>query len=146
MGWNYLSIPKLQRWRLGMDKWFQSTFYNGYNYLSMLGLKLIHVSKRGCRCRFTDWLIPFDAWNKEINCAVYSQNTLHACDSCCFQIVLISMKFTYFISRSSVIYRGIWKLGSAALFSDISSCFDSWWYQTKCRSVLSCGEDKLLHH
>ena len=45
MGWNYLSIPKLQRcnrWSLEMD-----TLYNGCNYLSMLGLKLIHVSKRG---------------------------------------------------------------------------------------------------
>ena len=50
MGWNYLSIPKLQRlhrWSLGMDKLFHPTHYNGCNYLSMLGLKLIHVSKRG---------------------------------------------------------------------------------------------------
>ena len=48
--WNYLSIPKLQRcnrWTLGMDKQFRHTHYNGCNYLSMLGLKLIHVSKRG---------------------------------------------------------------------------------------------------
>ena len=50
MGCNYLSIPKLQRlhrWRLGMDKRFHPTHYNGYIYLSMLGFKLIHVSKRG---------------------------------------------------------------------------------------------------
>ena len=48
--WNYLSIPKLQqlyRWSLEMDKQFHPTVYNGYNYLSMLGLKLNHVSKRG---------------------------------------------------------------------------------------------------
>ena len=52
MGWNYLSIPKLQRcnrWSLGMDKYIHPTFYNGCNYLSMLGLKLNHVSKRGHR-------------------------------------------------------------------------------------------------
>ena len=52
MGWNYLSIPKLQRlhrWSLGMDKYFHPTHYNGCNYLSMLGLKLNHVSKRGHR-------------------------------------------------------------------------------------------------
>ena len=52
VGWNYLSIPKLQRWNrwsLGMDKLFHSTRYHGYNYLSMLGFKLIHVSKRGPR-------------------------------------------------------------------------------------------------
>ena len=49
-GMNYLSIPKLQRlhrWSLGMDKTFHPTFYNGCNYLSMLGLKLNRVSKRG---------------------------------------------------------------------------------------------------
>ena len=50
-GWNYLSIPKLNfngcnRWSLGMDKCFHPTVYNGCDYLSMLGLKLNHVSKR----------------------------------------------------------------------------------------------------
>ena len=52
MGWNYLSIPKLQRlhrWSLGMDKQFHPIHYNVCNYLSMLGLKLNHVSKRGHR-------------------------------------------------------------------------------------------------
>ena len=50
MGWNYLSIPKLQRcnrWSLGMDKLFHPTHYRACDYLSMLGLKLNHVSKRG---------------------------------------------------------------------------------------------------
>ena len=50
MGWNYLSIHKLQRcnrWSLGMDKLFHPTYHNGCNYLSMLGLKLNHVSKSG---------------------------------------------------------------------------------------------------
>ena len=49
MGWNYISIPKLQRcnrWSLGMDKYFHSTLYWACDYLSMLGLKLNHVSKR----------------------------------------------------------------------------------------------------
>ena len=50
MGWNnYLSIPKLQRlhcWSLGMDRLFHSTLHTGCNYLSMLGSKLNHVSKR----------------------------------------------------------------------------------------------------
>ena len=52
MGWNYLSIPILQqcnRWSLGMDKQFYPRLYNGCNYLSMLGLKLNHVSKSGYR-------------------------------------------------------------------------------------------------
>ena len=50
MGWNYLSIPKLQRlhrWSLGMDKYFHLTLYRACDYLCMLGLKLNHVSKRG---------------------------------------------------------------------------------------------------
>ena len=47
MGWNYFSIPKLQRlhrWSLGMDKWFHPTHYDGCNYLSMLGLKLVKAA------------------------------------------------------------------------------------------------------
>ena len=50
MGWNCLTISKLQclhSWSLGMDKQFHLTHYNGCNYLSILGLKLIHVSKWG---------------------------------------------------------------------------------------------------
>ena len=42
-----------------MDKYFHPTFYNGYNYLSRLGLKLNHVSKRdqvGWLCRLYDWM------------------------------------------------------------------------------------------
>ena len=50
--WNYVSIPKLQwwnSWSLEMDKWFHPTDYNECNYSSMLGFKLIHVSKMGPR-------------------------------------------------------------------------------------------------
>ena len=50
MGWNYLSIPKLQRlhrWSLGMDKQFRPILYWVCNYISMLGLKLNHVIKSG---------------------------------------------------------------------------------------------------
>ena len=49
MKWNSLRIPKLQRlhrWSLGMDKQFHPTFYWASHYLSILWLKLIHVSKR----------------------------------------------------------------------------------------------------
>ena len=35
------------RWSLGMDKQFHPTLYWACGYLSMLGLKLNHVSKRG---------------------------------------------------------------------------------------------------
>ena len=47
-----LSIPKLQQlhwWSFGIDKYVCTILHNGCNYLSMLGLKLIHVSKRVTR-------------------------------------------------------------------------------------------------
>ena len=46
-GWNYLSIPKLQRlhrWCLGMDKSRHPTLYDGCKYLSTLGSKLTNIS------------------------------------------------------------------------------------------------------
>ena len=47
-GRNGLSIPKLQlldRWSLGMDKWFHPTFYWACDYVCMLWLKLINAGK-----------------------------------------------------------------------------------------------------
>ena len=47
-GWNYLSIPNLQRfhlWSLGMDKLFLPTLYRACDHLSKLGLQLIHTGK-----------------------------------------------------------------------------------------------------
>ena len=59
MGWNYISIPKLQRlhrWSLWMDMQFHPTFYDGCDYLSMLAFKLFHVSKRAPgREELTQW-------------------------------------------------------------------------------------------
>ena len=40
-------LQQLHHWSLGMDKWFDLTLYWAYDYLSILGLKLIHVSTRG---------------------------------------------------------------------------------------------------
>ena len=40
-------LQRCNRWSLGMDNLFHPTLYNGCNYLSKLGLMLIHVSKRG---------------------------------------------------------------------------------------------------
>ena len=72
MGWNNFSILKLQRlyrWSLGMHKLFHPTLYNWCNYLSMLGLKLTHVNKRGprsspnmIRLENLDTLLPWSHW------------------------------------------------------------------------------------
>ena len=64
MGWNYLSIPKLQRcnrWSLAMDKSFRPTLYWACDYLSMLGFKLNHVSKRG-----PSWCLQSTQYNQTI--------------------------------------------------------------------------------
>ena len=57
MRWNYLSILKLQRccWSLEIDKYFHPTLHNGCNYLSLLGLKLIYVSK-SAPLKDIDWI------------------------------------------------------------------------------------------
>ena len=63
MGCNYLSITKLQRcnrWSLGIDKLFHPTLYWACDYLSMSGLKLNHVSKRGPRGMFLKIVLYFD--------------------------------------------------------------------------------------
>ena len=58
-GMNHLPIQPLHRWSLGMDKWFLLTFYNGCDYLSMLGLKLIHVRKRAPRKQIIPYVLLF---------------------------------------------------------------------------------------
>ena len=77
--WNYLSIPKLQRfhrWIWGMNKYRKSTLYNGCNYLSMLGSRLIHVGKWGSR--FQIGFVPSKAsyfvkwWRDQVPHAVHS--------------------------------------------------------------------------
>ena len=53
MGWNYSSISKFQRcnrWSLGMDKYCYLTLCWACGYLSMLELKLNHVSKGSQVC------------------------------------------------------------------------------------------------
>ena len=37
-------FPNFNGCTVGMDKLFRPTLYNGCNYLSMLGLKLHHIS------------------------------------------------------------------------------------------------------
>ena len=44
-----------------MDKWFHLTLYNGCNDLSMLGLKLNHVSKRAHLISIIHWIRSYCA-------------------------------------------------------------------------------------
>ena len=94
MGWNYLSIPKLQwlhHWSLGMDKQFHPTLYNGCNYLSMLGLKLNRVSKRGY---WPDWRIWLSLVQMMV-CCLYDTEllfkpmmTCHWCDLIEWKVII----------------------------------------------------------
>ena len=52
--WDEITYPFLNCWSLGMDEWFHLTLYQAYDYLSMMGLKLNHVSKRGPRYQLQD--------------------------------------------------------------------------------------------
>ena len=47
-------------WSLGMDKQFHPILHHGWNYLSMLGLNLNHVSKRGHRSQLLLWMMLFE--------------------------------------------------------------------------------------
>ena len=51
------------RWSLGMEKLFHPTPYWACDYLSMLCLKLIHVSKRGLRMGWIQWALPISLWH-----------------------------------------------------------------------------------
>ena len=52
--WDEITNPFLNCWSLGMDKWFHPTLYQAYDYLSMMRLKLNHVSERGPRYQLQD--------------------------------------------------------------------------------------------
>ena len=50
--WDEITYPfpkhqQCNRWGVGMDKYFHYKLYQACDYLSMLGLKLNYVSKRG---------------------------------------------------------------------------------------------------
>ena len=82
--WHYLSVPNRQsvyRWSLGMDKWFHPIFYHGCKYLSMLGLKLNHVSKVApCRRSIVDNVNRFE--KRRGQCAVYAQCVVYRTTRC----------------------------------------------------------------
>ena len=89
-----------------MDKYFHPTLYNGCNYLSMLGLKLIHVRKRGHRphwavihqCTMLSW--KCHAHMLFSSTALAELIRLMACDidiSCNLSfIVLTNITFTFY--------------------------------------------------
>ena len=141
MGWNSLSIPKHQRcnWSLWMDKSFYPTVYNGYDYLSMSGLKLNLVSKSGhwstvVRCTFWCWW----HWIRNGICSVirviniqnisFSQ-TFH----CCFHSSNLKL------SSNNQIYQLRWNIQTNQAFFNqqhsttrVVSQMSVIWFRCKC--------------
>ena len=84
MGWNFLSILKLQRcnhWSLGMEKQFHPWLYIACDYLPMLGLKLNHVSK-GDPIAFPTWSLIYGlSWSglMKVRLACVFQSQYHDC-------------------------------------------------------------------
>ena len=72
--WSFLwSKNRLHHWSLGMDKYFHPTHYNRSNYLSMLGLKLIYVSKKtpgGC---LNMKMLSYQFWDPHVKDTTVSQ-------------------------------------------------------------------------
>ena len=66
------------RWSFGMDKYFHPTPYWACDYLSMLELKLNHVSKRGYRCE--ESVVRYQSKTKCRTTSVINRNAKSAPD------------------------------------------------------------------
>ena len=121
-----MPIPKLQRlhrWSLGMDKKIHPTLYDGCNYLSMLGLKLIHISKRGPRC-----LIQDINREKSPQSCYYPKQLYFLRLQTFKRIVLIKRCLLNIVQQVSIAHEAtpIW---SKALSSIMKTCdHNSFWY------------------
>ena len=70
-----LKLQWLHRLRLGMDKWFHSTFKDGCEHLSMLAIKWIHISKTGQR-----WMTSVycnTALTSDLDVFIFKESNLH---------------------------------------------------------------------
>ena len=109
-------IQRLHLWSLGMDKWFHLTIYNGCNYLSILGLKLNHVSEKGPRrlqCTVLQKIAIKDTLSRDNNriFSVVKSNQLesarqnasqHISSTKNFHFLLLSNSFTFQFQRKDV--------------------------------------------
>ena len=119
MGWNYLSIARLQRlrrWGLGMDKYFHRTHHNARNYLSVSGLKLIHVSKMGPRCRHATLISNFKCF------------TPARIEEDCYRLIIMDWTYPIPLPGSSICIMAT-KRTIPGNFDKFLSDFDFYWCQ-----------------
>ena len=117
MGWNYLSILKLQlyiHWSLGMDWEFHPILYWACDYLSMLGLKLNRVIKRGPK--LNDSVMNDQLWQYFINIFHELLCAFRKKYSCQSALVKMIEDWKESLDKNNVI---------GALFMDLSKAFDS---------------------
>ena len=114
---------------LGTDKWFHLTLhYDGCKYLSMLGLKLIHIGKRGPRGKdefiphtelgllkynFLHWLIfsvvfLFNIRKTTLPCRCQLELTLHVNISCIQNLHCLWPVSLYFPRHSNSMEIEFW--------------------------------------
>ena len=101
MGWNYLSIPNFSRCTVEVWQVWQPTLYLVCNNLSMLGFKLIHVSKWG------PWSLSSCGVCVSASHAHWCENTLLPTTGILdafLCIIIIQMQFIIFITTSYLIF------------------------------------------
>ena len=132
MGWNYLSIRKLRRcnrWSLGMDMWFHHTFYNGCNYLFMMGLQLIHVSNMGPRFVICD---VFPLWYGTGHSRWrYDMETFSALLALCAGNSQVTGKFPFTKASDAKLWCFLW----SAPVQTLSKQSGRRWFETRSRSL-----------
>ena len=119
MGWNYLSIPRLQQpccSILGMDKHFHHTLYWACDYSSMLGWKLFHVNKRG------PW------WEGEVEKFLY--------------IALRYLRLWHTYSHADMWGMYMYDTYNLSaefikIFQDMRLLYSCWWHGSLCLQVIS---------
>ena len=86
---NSFKLQWLQHWSLGMDKCSHLKLYNVCNFLSMMGLKLIHASKRSPCCVL--YTIQWRSREWEILAALTRANWLY-CQTSNIRLTLLDNK------------------------------------------------------
>ena len=95
---NYVSILKLQRcnrWSLGTDKYVYHTLYWACDYLSVLWLKLIHISKRGQMCLIGTRISATIKLTHDENLQCYCMGTIKMLASCRLPVFNDSLTFNF---------------------------------------------------
>ena len=125
MGWLIHSkLQRLHRWNLGIDKWLPPTLKNACNYLSMSGLKSVHVSK----------------WDRgrHANCLLYA-SLEHGMFNYCNVICVLPIRHDVLVLRNLVTDWSIWHYAHNRISMVIADGLAPTWHQD-CQQPWWCGQ------